>query len=111
MSDQTTGPGADVAVEIAGQKVNVRNVRSLNTAATLLTLALVLLLCYAFYQHMEDSRAAGKDFVHAVKEQTIAIREGTAAQREATCIQKFEERERARNADWCAQISGVARPR
>lgn len=104
------GNGADIAVEVAGQKVNLRNVKSLNTAATLLTLFIVGLLAYAFYLHSEDAKASGKEFIGALKEQTVAIREGTAAQREATCMQKFEERDRARNADWCAQVSGVRRP-
>lgn len=101
--------GADVSLKVAGQEINVKNVKSLNTAATLVTLCLVLLIGYAFFLHTEETKTASAAFVGALKEQTTAIREQTAAQREQTCIMKFDQRERPNNADFCKQISGSGR--
>jgi hypothetical protein len=67
--------GADVEVEIAGQKVNLKNVKSLNTLATVATLILVCVLGYAFYVHAGETKDASKDLVQALKEMTSAARE------------------------------------
>lgn len=67
--------GADVEVEVAGQKVNLRNVKSLNTLATVLTLVIVCVLGYAFYVHAGETKDQSKDLVNALKEMTQAARE------------------------------------
>lgn len=97
--------GADVALEIAGQKVNFKNVKSLNTGATLFSCGLLILLCYAFWAHSEDTKTAQAAFIGAVKEQTSAIKEQTTAQREQNCLMRFDQKDRQANADFCKQVT------
>lgn len=75
MADETAGNGADVAVEIAGQKVNLRNVKSLNTLATVATLIIVCVMGYVLYAHAGDTKDASKELTMALKEMTQAARE------------------------------------
>lgn len=96
--------GADVSVEIGGQKVNLKNVKSLNTIATVATLILVAVLCYAFYVHAQDARDNGKEFVQAVREQTMAVKEQTATARENNCLQGYQGPP-AEKSTFCKQIS------
>jgi len=103
VSDDSSS-GADVAVEIGGQKLNVKNVKSLNTVATVATLVLVCVLCYAFYVHSQDTRDTGKEFVQAVREQTIAVKEQTTAAREHNCLQSYQGPP-ADKATFCKQIA------
>lgn len=81
-----SGDGADIGLELGGQKLNVRNVKSLNTVVTLLTFVLVSVIAYALWAHGEDSKAASAQFVGAIKEQTAAIKEQTVVQREQNCL-------------------------
>lgn len=104
---EENGNGSDVQLEVAGQKLNVRNLKSLNTVATVLTLFGVLMLIYILWMHQQEAKEDSRAFVAAVKEQTTAMREGTAAQREQTCMLKFEISERKVNAEWCRQVSGA----
>lgn len=67
--------GADVEVEVAGQKLNVKNIKSLNTFATVATLILVCVLGYAFYVHAGETKDQSKELVNALKEMTQAARE------------------------------------
>lgn len=82
--------GADIALEIAGQKVNVKNVKSLNTGATLFCAGMLILLCYVTWTHGEDSKVSNTLFVGAVREQTTAMREATTVQRENNCLQSYQ---------------------
>ena len=75
MSDEAHTNGADVQVEIAGQKVNLKNVRSLNTLATVLTLILVALIAFVVWTHSSETKEASKELVGALKEMTQAARE------------------------------------
>lgn len=104
MNDQNNG--SDVALELGGQKLNVRNIKSLNTIATVVTMFLAGLTLYILFTHQQDTKAGAQDFVKAVREQTVAIKEGISAQREQTCILKFEGPERKANAEFCKQVSG-----
>lgn len=77
MSEETSG--ADVALELGGQKVNLRNVKNLNTLATVATL---IICCVGmgvgyvlFTAHSTDTREASKELVSALKEMTQAARE------------------------------------
>lgn len=71
--------GADVEVEVAGQKVNLKNVKSLNTLATVATLIVVLVAAAVGYNlftaHAADTKEGSKELVHALKEMTQAARE------------------------------------
>lgn len=104
-------PSADLSFKIAGQEANVRNIKSLNTIATVCTLFGVLMIIYILWTHQEESRAEFRqskaEFVNAMKEQTTAIRDGSSAQREQTCMLKFDIPERKANAEWCKQVSGA----
>lgn len=98
---------ADVSLDVAGQKVNLRNIRSVNTIVTVLTLFVVLSIGFLMFEHRTDTKEMSSSFVSAIKEQTTAIREQTAAQREQTCLYKFAESERRANSEWCRQVSGA----
>lgn len=71
--------GADLGLKVAGQEVNIRNVKSLNTIATVTTL---LLVCVAitggylmFTAHAAETKDASKELVQALREMTTAARE------------------------------------
>lgn len=89
--------GADVDVNIAGQRVNLRNIKSLNTLATVATLIVVCVLGYAFYVHAGESRDAAKDLVQAMKEMTQAVREGN-------CLTSYQGPQDQRAA-FCKQVT------
>jgi hypothetical protein len=103
MSEENNN-GADVALDLAGQKINLRNVKSLNTLATIATLILVVLLCYAFYVHSQDARDNGKEFVQAVREQTVAVKEQTTVAREHNCLNSYQGPVNEK-ADFCKRIT------
>lgn len=103
--EQQQGDGADVELELGGQKVNVRNVKSVNTILTFLSTLGIGVLCYAFWTHLEDSRSAGAAFVGAIKEQTSAIKDGTQAQREATCYQRYAGHSPQERAEFCKTVT------
>ena len=106
MSESVTESGSDMEATIAGQQFRVRNIKSLNTLATVVTTFLASLLLYITFTHQTDTKEGTHEFVKAIKEQTVAIRDGTAAQREQTCMLKFEGPERKVNSEWCKQVSG-----
>ena len=60
--------GSDVAVEIAGQKVNLKNVKSLNTLATFATLVIVCLSSYMVFVHAGDAKDNAKEIAKELKE-------------------------------------------
>jgi uncharacterized protein HemX len=102
MSEEN-GNGADVNLELAGQKVALRNVKSLNT---ILTLVAAISACFAVYlliQHQAEAKEAGVNFVGALKEQTRAIQEQTAVQREGNCLAVIKDQEH------CRRITGATR--
>lgn len=76
---EDSGNGSEVAVEVAGQKFNVRNVKDINTVATLATLVIVLVIAVVGYNlftaHAADTKDASKELVAALKEMTQAARE------------------------------------
>jgi hypothetical protein len=92
--------GADVALEVGGQKLNVRNVKSLNTIATVVTMFLAGLILYIIFTHQQESKQDNRDLSSAMREQTTVIRE-------QNCLVKFPEAERRANSDFCKQITGA----
>lgn len=97
--------GADIDVVVAGQQVKLRNIKSLNTVCTIITLVIVTLLAYAMYLHQQDSRDATSLFLQAVKEQTVAMKDSTVAQREQTCMMRFDQVQRQGQVEFCKSIS------
>ena len=91
--------GADVAVKVAGQEINLRNVKSLNTLLTAsCAFGIGLLLWIAFTDR--------NDVKYALREISTAMQAQNAIGRESNCLNKFPEQERKINADWCKQVSG-----
>jgi hypothetical protein len=116
--EEVKNNGADLAVDAFGVKANVKNVKSLNTGATLFCAGMLICIAAFGYTHVQESKEDNKAFINAITEQTKAIREGvkaqqdgTAAQREQTCMLKFEQKDRPQNSEFCRQISGVNAPR
>jgi hypothetical protein len=77
----------------------------LNTIATVVTLALVLVIAYVGYQH--DAKSSERDgaFISAIKEQTGAIKEQTQVAREQNCLMRFDQKERTERAEFCKSIT------
>ena len=82
--------GADVNLKVAGQELNVRNVKSLNTIATLITMFAVCIL--AVYLHFHEVNAqqdkaqvattlqkSNADVAAILKENNLAQKEQTQA--------------------------------
>lgn len=86
MATENSSNGADVNVEIAGQKVNLRNVKSLNTVLTFVAAIASSFGVYILIQHQADAKDTAQTFVQAVKEQTAVMREQTAVAREQNCL-------------------------
>lgn len=91
MADEAERNGADVDLKVAGQEVRLKNIKSLNTLATVATLIVVCLIGYALYTHAQDSKDDRREFLQAIKEQTSAIKEQTDVQREGNCLQVFKD--------------------
>lgn len=98
---------ADVELNLAGQRLNVRNIRSLNTIMTAIILGLSLALFWLLYEIRLENRAMKNEFTAAIKDNAKSQREQTAAIREQTCLYKFPEGERRSNAEFCRSVSGV----
>lgn len=97
MADEDTN-GADVGLKLAGQEINLKNVKSLNTLATVATLILVCVLGYAFYAHAGETRDASKEL-------TGALRDMTQAAREQNCLISMPIEQRARDPEVCRRLS------
>jgi uncharacterized protein HemX len=94
--------GADVKLELGGQKIALRNVKSLNTILTLVAAIAASFGVYLLIQHQAEAKEAGTNFVGALKEQTRAIQEQTAVQREGNCLMVIKDPEH------CRRITGVS---
>lgn len=119
--------GADVGVEAFGAKVNVRNVKSLNTMLTGLTTVIVLVLAYIVFAHAADQKTGTQAIVQEIKESNISAarivkdsndnliralhefsansKEQTRVAREQNCLLLFDQSERQRQTENCKRIS------
>lgn len=100
---------ADVELNIAGQRLNVRNVKSLNTTLTAIILGLTCGVLWMLYEHRQENRSMSVEFTAAIRENAKSQREQTAAIREQTCLSKFPEHERRAHADFCRNVTGAGR--
>jgi len=112
--------GADVAVEIAGQKVNLRNIKSLNTLATLAILVIAILLAYGGWVHTTEAKDGLKEIAAELKtsnkevaatmkesnkELSEVLKEMARASRETNCLLAMPPEKRAENVELCKRIS------
>jgi len=107
--DETQSNGADVAVEIAGQKVNLRNVKSLNTLATVATLFVTCFGVYILFTHQADAREGGKEVALVLKESnkelSEVLKELARATREQNCLLSLPQEKRNENVELCKRIA------
>ena len=90
--------GADVQVEVAGQKVNLRNVKSLNTLATVATLFATLLIGYAFLEHKAEAKDHGSALVSVMREMAVN-------QRVTNCLMATPQDQRENKLPICERIA------
>ena len=67
------GNGADMAVDAFGVKANVRNVKSLNTMATVVTMIATLVVAYVLITHNAEARDGGKEIAAALIKSNEAV--------------------------------------
>jgi len=96
MSEQSNG--ADVSLETPVGKVNVKNVKSLNTGLTLVAAIAACFCVYLLMQHQVEAKEGSKDLAAAMKEVAQAARE-------QTCIMRFKQEDRQQNAEFCKSIA------
>ena len=105
--------GADVNVEVAGQKVAIRNVKSLNTLATVATL-IVVICGFTIGWNLLDAHAKGGD--KREEALTVALKELARSHREASrdqvkeqrmlnCLIVADQKDRRRAFEDCERIS------
>lgn len=95
MAEET---GADVALELGGQKVNVRNVKSLNTILTFAAFVGMVLLGYVLWEHKAEDR----DFKNAL---VSTMKEFTIAQRVTNCLMATPQNDREAKLPTCERIA------
>lgn len=86
MGRDTDDTGADLGLKIAGQEINVRNVKSLNTIATVCTLVAVCGMGVALYYHeaaaQQDKSQLAKTLEKSNADIATALKDANVAQRE-----------------------------
>lgn len=119
--------GADVSLKVAGQEVNVRNVKSLNTGIAMLNCSLLcgLLVGGVFHEvgARDDkkavaealvesqkiaalaSREANKALVDAIDRQANEQRRATEAVKEGNCLLALPQDRRVNAADVCKRTA------
>ena len=105
--------GADVAVKIAGQEVNLRNIKSLNTLATVATL--IIVICgFTIGWNLLDAHAKGGEkkeaaLVSALQELAKSHREASRdqvkEQRMLNCLIVADQKDRRRAYEDCERIA------
>lgn len=98
--------GADVNLELGGQKLNVKNVKSLNTGLTIISVVLVAIVLVLMFQHQVDAKDDNRALLDAIKENTASQKAQVAAQREANCLSRLTpEQKRDRDQlDYCRTL-------
>lgn len=91
-ASEETG-GADIDLEVAGQKARITNVKGLPTIIAIAVLVVVVVIGVVLYAHAADTKEAGRELVGALKEMTQVVRE-------ANCINTLP-RERWPDPDYC----------
>ena|SRR3990167_1555132 len=112
--------GADLGIDAFGVKANVKNVKSLNTLATVFTLILATTLLYMVFTHNSEAkdglkeiaaefRTSNKEVAAALKESnkelSEVLKEMARASRETNCLLAMPPEKRAENVELCKRIS------
>ena len=97
--------GADVNLEFGGQKVAFRNVKSLNTLATVATLVVVILIGYVIFEHKTDARAEGVALANRDAQLSQAIREMASSNRVLACLMATKQDDREAKLAQCERIA------
>jgi len=105
MSSDNDNDGADISAKVAGQEVNIKNIKSVNTIFTLLGFALTCLIAFMLFEHRNDERGARHEFILAIKELTGAQRETTSSMREQNCLLSLPQDQRQAQMEFCKRIS------
>lgn len=91
--------------EIAGQKLKITGEHA-TLIITVLSFTVTCLIAWALFQHLQDMRDGTRDFVAAIKEQTVTIQEASKLQREQNCLMSMStiplDR---RNVELCRRLS------
>ena len=93
MSEEAERNGADVDLKIGGQEVRLKNIKSLNTLATVATLIILCTAAAYGYTHIQDSR-----------EVAVAMRDMAQAIREGNCINSYPEHVRESRVEHCKRM-------
>ena len=112
MSEEN-GNGADVEATIAGQQVRVRNIKSLNTLATVSTL--IVSICgftigwFIFDAHSKDTGKKDDALIVVLKDlaksHRDAAREQVKEQRVLNCLISTDQKDRRRAYEDCERIA------
>ena len=90
--------GADVSLNLAGQQINVRNVKSLNTLLTVACAVGVGFLAYLIWEHKGDAKEVNTALVQTLKELTVS-------QRVTNCLMATRQEEREAKLPVCERIA------
>lgn len=101
MAEEDGKNGVDVDVTFAGSGLRLKNVKSINTFATVGTLMVVCAAAAYGYAvaatHVQETKEASDTLIKAIKEQTQVIRE-------ANCLQTYRGPESQRGP-FCKDLS------
>lgn len=102
------GNGVDLDLNVGGQQIKMKNVKSFNTIVTVLTLMVVctggVFIWTAIDAHSAQTKEASTAFVKALQEQTVVMREQVQVQREGNCLQTYQGPVNSK-AEFCRNIS------
>ena len=106
MAEELQRGGADVAVKIAGQEFNLRNIKSLNTLATVTNLIGVCLIGYMLFIHQVDAKDGVKEVAAELKaaNKEAAIERREASKQQADLLKELGRAAREQN---CLIATGV----
>jgi predicted histidine transporter YuiF (NhaC family) len=103
MSDTEINGGdktsADINLKVAGQEVNLKNVKSINTILTTFTFFLSLFLGFLLYTHMAEAKDNAKEIAQTLKEsnQEVAKAAREAAQITAEAMRSMAQQQKRAN--------------
>lgn len=131
MGSEENTAGTDLSLKIAGNEASMKNVKSMNTIATVATMVLVCVLGVFLYYHevaaqqdkatlaktLSESNGivakaleqSNKTMTEALKELTIEQRRSTSAMKEIACLSDPAMKNRPDARDFCKRISGADR--
>jgi cytochrome c-type biogenesis protein CcmH/NrfG len=103
--------GADVSVKVAGQELNVRNVKSLNTILTALSFAVLIGIGVLMWTHVVAEDQSNKAILTEIKEQNKAVLQAQKNSAYFACLQAclLEQPTDRRNSTPCERTCAPVR--